>query len=123
MSVGIKRYQAGPELDTILAEKVMGWIRINEYWFDPNDLNASYGVRYTHNSGDYDFDDFEPSTKMEMTWIIVFKVMETKRIKNFSLSYNSDKQNWQAQFDSVLIHAQTPQLALCLASYKRYLTT
>ena len=122
MFVDIKRYRAGPELDIILAEKVMGWIRINEYWFAPNDLNAFYGVRYTHNSGDYDFDDFEPSTKMEMAWIVVLRVMEAKQIKNFSLSYKSDEQNWRAQFDSFSIHARTPQLALCLASYKRYLT-
>ena len=61
---------AGPEIDSWVAELVMGWSKGRTYWHHKGD--GMYGVGYLAPGGsDYDFELFSPSTEIADAWRVL----------------------------------------------------
>jgi len=57
------------ELDALVAEKVMEWVRGKKYWYSCDNPGAIHGVGYTvPGHTDYDISSFSPSTDIACTF-------------------------------------------------------
>lgn len=63
-------------IDEMVATRVMCWTNkpkpghLKGFWRDPN-KTAYTGVGFTFDDSDYDYDDFQPSRKIEHAWLVL----------------------------------------------------
>jgi hypothetical protein len=64
--------EAGTELDTLIAKKVMGWCKGRRFWLPYPAYDNLYGTGYTvPGYYDYDIPPFRPSTDITAAWEVV----------------------------------------------------
>lgn len=126
---------AGPELDAMIAEQVMGWKRMR--WCDWcgfqrdsrisltyawHDASGKMGAR-AEESDDYYGPElaWSPSTNIAAALEVVSHVRGIRVERNvawwFQLNQHSDG-SWECQIDESKASAYTAQLAICLAIIK-----
>lgn len=112
----------GPELDALIAEKVMGWgtgpsgkmwisrpvrpLQIN--W---QDLYVGF-MQHGATCGVI----FSPSTKIEHAWLVVEKLQKDNWYFQIMRMPQSKPGYWHAEFGGVKGYADTAPLAICLAA-------
>jgi hypothetical protein len=131
----VDKMQAGPALDALVGEKVMGWKLINlgrrkyDYASTDEDRRAALsgrGVFEWHWEGKDAPDDgfaheWNPSTDIAAAWQVVEKLHEPDTT-DFSL--NSATVGWRARFGYVFkAFGDTAPLAICRAALKSSLAS
>jgi hypothetical protein len=110
---------AGPEMDNLIAERVMGWKPEGGGWFVTHIVNGFHGHRFTNgNPSDYGEDGFYPSSSIAHAMEAV-AAMRSHKNNWFTLSWYGDCDEWHAgQGDGTMawpgIGATAP-LAICRA--------
>ena len=102
----IDKMEAGPEMDALVAERVMGWTAerkpgLPHLWLPPGHFISGWS----------------PSTDISAAWQVVEKMLE--KHEAFHLEYIPDKQ-WYAMFwfATYFTSADTAPLAICRAALK-----
>jgi hypothetical protein len=101
--------KAGPELDALVAEKVMGW----EIWRHP------YGqIEIITEDDTCEIEYFKPSTDMKTAWEVVEKFFRVDIETGFGANEHCvtirNEDGWTKSY----AYAKTVQLAICLAALK-----
>lgn len=118
--------QAGTELNTLIAERVMGWDRDNEA--NNTDLNPWYfhrGIWWTGTTDDYDnVFPFSPSLNIDDAWRVVLRLRNIGK-DCFAVEYVAGRGDWRASFGSNysaenewVADADSAPLAICRAALK-----
>lgn len=129
-----KELQAGPELDVLIAEKVMGWHLSHPEEQRPEDGGRERGQCWVDGNGnttdfqvqsrppyDWDMKCFEPSTDIYSAWEVVeFLRKEGCDFDSFSSSTRLQA-GWSdvvfmSQVDESFARAETLPLAICRAA-------
>lgn len=99
--------KAGPELDELIAEKVMGWRVVHH-----KILGAIFYTKDENSIFPY---EFEPSRRISDTWSVVEKL---KPKYMFKLT-ESLEGYWWAEFDAdISVYHESASLAICLAALR-----
>lgn len=99
---------AGPEMDRLIAEKVMGWT-LNE---DGNWIDGEGEYRYPSPESFAGLSAFGPSTNIAHAWQVVERMREIIRP---SIEY-VDGLGWRADFETSYGWGETAPLAICRAA-------
>lgn len=106
----IDKLEAGPELDALVAEKVMGW---NVHFVEPELRNGREHWRDPVHNTLYLPSQWCPSGDIAAAWEVVEKVVPGPQGFNLYLS-----SAWQASFAGGTAVARTAPLAICRAALK-----
>lgn len=115
---------AGRELDVLVAENVMGWVRGDRYWIDPQNPDAFYGTEFTINDTDHDIPPFQPSTDIAAAWLVLDAPILGKVLANVEVAIYKHAAGYTCQFENdessnwYEADADTAPLAICLAALK-----
>lgn len=113
----------GPELDALVAEKVMGWELTSEnIWMDGKEIVYLPCNGYGSGSIIASWSSFNPSSCMISAWAVVEKIGEEYEIH---VQKNWDRPSWRCYISShdkeptgrvADISMHTAQYAICLAA-------
>lgn len=125
--IDVDTLEAGPELDALVAEKVMGWIgRENELWTD----RATGKVQKWGTDNCTTINDattsfyFRPSTDIAAAWEIIEKKcipyvkVDARGLHRGGQHFRWVCQIWNGSSAEILGLAQTAPLAICRAALK-----
>jgi hypothetical protein len=129
----IETMVAGPAMDDLVAERVMGWVWVvpkpragllhpgQRFLMDPEEFgNSWFAERYWDRArGDEPIDraamNTSPySTDIAAAWAVVERLIEKKMF--FDIRKNSAR--WYGGFDTIVEKANTPSLAICRAALR-----
>ena len=132
--MNIDEMQAGPDLDALVAEKVMGWTEVvSDGLYCWRDIEADEGTgkfARQENVAGYPVEDIEAwsaSTDIAAAWQAIIKIKESHQVCFALEDYQFDGKHWQAlfkgKFDEKLYYAfaDTAYLAICRAALKAVL--
>ena len=111
----IDKMEAGPEMNALVAERVMGWQKIRDPLAPKGTTNRYRYVDKDWLGNDRRLPKF--STDISPAWLVVEKMLE--KHEAFHLEYIPDKQ-WYAMFwfATYFTSADTAPLAICRAALK-----
>lgn len=120
--------KAGRELDALVAEKVMGWRKIDRikagWGKGPQVWDTGEDPEQEHSSPTYQ--NFRPSESIKDAWVVV-EQMEANKWEFCAVGRSSNGRGaWFCEFgkqfqlsnSEVIAYADTAPLAICLASLK-----
>lgn len=138
----IDELQAGPELDALIAERVMGWVKVEwdgvYYWRDPaiDDSHTGRVADSRSSVGDLleDLKPWSPSTDIAAAWEVVEKLCESafddREIFSLEATFEENGEAWEKVWDCVVGSSDAhkdgwgfghmPEIAICLAALRAF---
>lgn len=127
-----QKMDSDPELDALVAEKVMGWTRKNPWWLNPDGTSTSWMSVPLDDADPNDRRTFEPSKDIEAAWEVAEKLGlmvvpvddgEENRIGWAASKVSVEKEELDPESGGYLevgtsgwMHAETAPLAICRAA-------
>lgn len=111
--------QPGPELDRLIAEGVMGWERMSDYWADEHGFRGWIEIP-SNIPHDWEI-IWSPSTRIEHAWEVVEKVgllNWPNSLQHGNLDGLWTIERFTGETTDIIAQAETAPLAICLAALK-----